>query len=299
VDNAAADNTSTPEPARLGELLSTTGAPWQGEPPWVEDGRALLRVEILENSGVPLRCQEDLCQGAVRPVPTVSEAAAAWCRSTGDGIQVQCPADATGTCPFAAERALAAKFHRLAALGIGKRYARATVDSIWKPEIRQTVGAYCADVRARVNAGQGLLFTGHPGTYKSHLLALVGDAALVSGLRVEYVHAARMMDVLCRVLKDTGAREQEQAWLSPDLDLLLIDDWGNHYGSEWAHNRAYCIVEALYVREAAVCVTTQLAPAALLAGEKGTVAIASRFADMTDMVITGNVDGRVTPQEAG
>ena len=109
----------------------------------------------------------------------------------------------------------------------------------------------------------------------------------------------RVKENLLERLEREAARKQKQAWLSPDLDLLLIDDWGNHYGSEWAHNRAYCIVEALYVREAAVCVTTQLAPAALLAGEKGTVAIASRFADMTDMVITGNVDGRVTPQEAG
>lgn len=102
------------------------------------------------------------------------------------------------------------------------------------------------DVHAR--KGLGLVFSGLPGTGKSHLAASIMLRLIDSGRWVQYISCMAMI----RAVRETWRRDSEQserkvlAKFGRDIDLLVIDEVGVQYGTDGEQTVLFEILDRRY-----------------------------------------------------
>jgi len=141
--------------------------------------------------------------------------------------------------------------------GIGRRYWYPDENRLGEKEV---VGDFCAGIKTEVAGGHGILLTGPTGTGKTSILSHVAGAAFVGGIeRTLYSTVSRLMSSLA------GMRFTEAVWGEPwiAVDLLLLDDLGVAYESDFAWALFEDFVEARYGAKLSTCLATNLSPTAL------------------------------------
>lgn len=138
-------------------------------------------------------------------------------------------------CPVCVkEREHLQRFSRMA---IPKRYAGCTVNG-FKAEgeaqkrVKAFVIDFCKDIRARIEHGDSLIFSGGFGNGKSHLACAIAKVAMEAGFSCQFVTLSHL---IAEVHESWGPsrRESEIEIIKryAGLDLLIIDEVGAQYGT--------------------------------------------------------------------
>lgn len=138
-------------------------------------------------------------------------------------------------CPLCVkEREHLQRFSRMA---IPKRYVGCSVNG-FKAEgeaqkrVKSFVIDFCKDIRARIEHGDSLIFSGGFGNGKSHLACAIAKVAMEAGFSCQFVTLSRL---LAEVHESWGSsrRESELEIIKryAGLDLLIIDEVGAQYGT--------------------------------------------------------------------
>ena len=178
------------------------------------------------------------------------------CRDADGPIAVPCPSINSARCPIAVERkanALAAEIAALEAAGIGRLYHSARIECVHPPAMG-TVQDYCTSLRSHVFHGKGLIFCGGTGTGKTSALTLIARRAHETRLPFAYCHAGDLSDAFHL----TPAPPQLARWRT--TPLLLLDEFGAAYGSDFNLARFDAFYEERHAHRRATCIATNLLP---------------------------------------
>ena len=135
---------------------------------------------------------------------------------------------------------------------VPQAYRAATLAGIRSPEIRRAVAEVVADMRAFVHRGRQIIIMGPVGVGKSSVLGIVAAAARLARVRTRYVAVARICD-WCH--HDDGPRQLTAVERVP---LLLLDDWGVEYGTEYHQAKLGQLIDARWAAMRPLCLTTNL-----------------------------------------
>lgn len=116
-----------------------------------------------------------------------------------------------------------------------------------------------------------VVLTGAPGTGKTHLLAATTNRLLATDNRPMYTIVPELLRYL-RSLIGTDSMESRFEQIR-DMDVLLLDDLGAEYETDWALERLYLIFDHRYRHQMPTVIATNLAV------ENLTMRIASRAQD--------------------
>ncbi|MDO4683784.1 MAG: ATP-binding protein [Lautropia sp.] len=143
---------------------------------------------------------------------------------------------------------------RLAQAGIPERFQARSLDDfvVETPEQRRAL-AFARDYAlgfAEVReTGRGAIFVGGPGTGKTHLAAAIGMHLLRQGLRVHFTTVMRAI----RRVKDTWSprtemTESQAVALLTEPDLLILDEVGVQFGSDFERHLMFDVLNDRYAR---------------------------------------------------
>lgn len=183
-----------------------------------------------------------------------------WNRNE-DGM-FPCPHYNKPTCQMPVSDEVLASRRRqfLASVGFQRRYQDPQEDRLFGgvPAARDAIAGlrdYWANIKANLEASTGFMLFGGVGTGKTFALALTALAARDTGTSVRYVYAP---DLFC-LLHDRS----EELYDLERCDLLLLDDLGAEYISEWNMAGFISLTEHRYAAQTTTCVTSNMSPADL------------------------------------
>lgn len=142
----------------------------------------------------------------------------------------------------------------------------------------------------------GLLLAGPPGVGKSHLAQAITNARAASGRQVIFREVLDLLDDIKYVIRDDEAR-YELRKLIRRIELLVLDDLGAEYATEWARGMMLNIISNRLAENRQTVVTTNYETAAQLArrfggGLEGT-RIVSRLFGLCEPVRLSGPDWRL------
>lgn len=155
-----------------------------------------------------------------------------------------------------AERAAAEKIRswqrKLGDAGIPERFHSRTLDSYKASNAGQRSAlafalAYAEGFEEVQKAGRSAIFCGKPGTGKTHLAVGIGLHAMKMGKLVLFTtvqRAVRMVKDSWR--KDSSASETDVISLLVEPDLLIMDEIGVQFGSDFEKNLMFDILNERY-----------------------------------------------------
>ena len=144
---------------------------------------------------------------------------------------------------------------RLADAGVPAEYRRATLAGVNAP-LRPTVETLLRNLPEWVREGRQLVLLGGIGVGKSCLLGLFAQAACRADLSVRYATVPQV----CTWLHADSDSEFQAACRAR---LLLLDDWGAEYATEFHRARLAELVDARWSGNRATAVTSNLTEARL------------------------------------
>lgn len=127
-----------------------------------------------------------------------------------------------------------------------KTFASFVVDTDGKDRSRAVAMEFAANFAKHSNAGTFAVFSGKPGTGKSHLAIAIAQDVMKSGtaLYTSAIDAVRM-------IRDTWRRESEKTetqvlQMLASVDLLILDEIGVQYGTEAEQVTLFDIIDKRY-----------------------------------------------------
>lgn len=129
---------------------------------------------------------------------------------------------------------------------IGRTFDNFTVATPEQQRALDVARGYAQTFDQRFKAGHGLVFSGMPGTGKSHLAAAILQAVLVrhSGLYVTCMGLIRMVRNTWR--RDSERSEQQVLDTLAGVDLLVIDEIGVQYGTDGEQTVLFEVLDQRY-----------------------------------------------------
>lgn len=190
----------------------------------------------------------------------------------------------------------------LGSSGIKKRFRNRTFENFIVDEINQ--GAYqnsklyAENFKKFKETGEGIYYSGGFGTGKTHLAVSIAIDLIQRGIPVICMTA---IDLLAEIRKtydrDRNISEYQILKIYKEVDLLVIDDLGKEYCSDWAATMLYDIINDRYESCLPTIVTTNYDDENLVdrlarkSNYETAGAIVSRLHEMT-MGITMNGEDR-------
>lgn len=129
---------------------------------------------------------------------------------------------------------------------IGRGFDNFTVQSPDQQRALDAASGYADTFEQRFKAGHGLVFSGMPGTGKSHLAAAILQAVLPrhTGLYVTCMGVIRMVRNTWR--RDSQQSEQQVLDTLAGVDLLVIDEIGVQYGTDGEQTVLFEVLDLRY-----------------------------------------------------
>jgi DNA replication protein DnaC len=170
--------------------------------------------------------------------------------------------------------------------GIPKRFRGVSFDR--KPicdldrHVLSHVRSFVRDIDARIEAGDGLWFTGDLGTGKTSLAMLVSKTALDAGHSVAIYSVPRLL----AEIKDTYDRDSGDSYMQLfrrlcAVDLLHLDDLGAERSTDWVLEQLYSIVNERWQEQRSIVVTSNLMDLDAVREQVGTRTV-SRLLEICD-----------------
>jgi DNA replication protein DnaC len=106
---------------------------------------------------------------------------------------------------------------------------------------------YAHKFAQHMTRGTSVVFVGKPGTGKTHLSVGIGLAIMREGRTVRYVTVQRAV----RRVKDTWHKESKEResdalrWMT-EVDLLILDEVGVQFGSDFEKNLLFEVLNSRY-----------------------------------------------------
>jgi DNA replication protein DnaC len=196
---------------------------------------------------VSAACQYDLCDGS--------------------GFLYEEETNTARPCRCRAQRISRARARNLSAV-IPKRFRDAAWDRKpvvdMEPSTVRGVRTFAEHVTERLDAGDGLRFTGDIGTGKTTLAMLVSKAALEAGRSVAIYSVPRLLTTIRTTFNDDAAHSHAELLDKLAMvDLLHLDDLGAEHSTSWVLEELYSIVNTRYEEKRSIVVTTNLEEDAL------------------------------------
>jgi DNA replication protein DnaC len=106
--------------------------------------------------------------------------------------------------------------------------------------------SFAEDFDAAARAGRGLIFSGMPGTGKSHLAAAILQAVM-AGRDVFYVTCLDLIRTVRETWRKDAERSERQVLRELErLDLLVIDEMGVQYGTDGEQTILFDVLDRRY-----------------------------------------------------
>lgn len=151
---------------------------------------------------------------------------------------------------------------------------------------REAVEKYCGSIAKNVRQGRGLLLAGGVGVGKTCILSYVGQVAVLAGIWPTYLYVPDLSDALL----DRNRREEMKSRVERTR-LLLLDDWGVEYKSEFLVATYDALFEARYSENLPTLVTTNVTVKDL-DSEKWMARIIDRWRETMSLVTIGGESQR-------
>lgn len=127
-----------------------------------------------------------------------------------------------------------------------KDFSSFVVDTDGKEKARAVAMEFAANFRKHLASGTFLVFSGKPGTGKSHLAIAIAQEVMQGGSAI-YTSA---IDAV-RLVRDTWRRDSEKTEIQvldmlASIDLLILDEIGVQYGTEAEQVTLFDIIDKRY-----------------------------------------------------
>jgi DNA replication protein DnaC len=129
------------------------------------------------------------------------------------------------------------------------------------PEPIRRTRRYIQTIDEQIDAGNGIWFTGSPGTGKTTLAMLISKTALEAGRSVAIYSLPHLLALLRDTYEDGGPSLLDLIERLTAVELLHIDDIGAEQSSPWVLEQLYTIINARYEEERSLVLTSNLIPA--------------------------------------
>lgn len=117
--------------------------------------------------------------------------------------------------------------------------------------------AYAENFQKFKEAGEGLYYTGTFGTGKTHLAVSMAQELIKQGIPVICMTAIDLLAEIRRTYdRNRNVSEYQILQAYKDVDLLVIDDLGKEYCSDWAITMLYDIINDRYEQCLPTVITT-------------------------------------------
>ena len=169
------------------------------------------------------------------------------------------------------EKGRAARFDKIIVTGENEKYINAAK-------------RYCDRWVDNFKNGRGLLFYGGPGRGKTTLAFCIANRLLDDGVEVK---AAGVNDLIQRVKGSFSDGENAEAQLKElvkNAELLILDDLGAEYKTEWSTSFIYDVIDARYRSERPTIITTNLTLQELKEHLSDRHGVARSFDRLTEML---------------
>ena len=150
----------------------------------------------------------------------------------------------------------------LAKANIPKRFKPSTFELLdnhgvpkWCKDEYEQVKGYARNFKANKEKGYGIIFSGSVGTMKTTLAVACLQSVISQGYRGYFVSMPELLDILFSSEKQ-DRREFEKSVKS--VGLLVIDDMGAEYGTDWVVNKVDSIITHRYNELLPTIITTNL-----------------------------------------
>lgn len=110
---------------------------------------------------------------------------------------------------------------------------------------------------------EGLLLTGRVGSGKTFLACCIANALINKGKTVLFMVVPELLDMLKASYnpprrENNHYTEQEVLDTAREVPLLILDDLGAHYYTEWAQNKLYSIINYRLNHQLSTIITTNI-----------------------------------------
>ena len=135
---------------------------------------------------------------------------------------------------------------------------------------------FCKDYASDFDlSSPSLLMTGRTGLGKTHLSLAIAEQVLKKGFTVVYDTTQNVMNKLQRERFGKGESDEDTELLLEECDLLILDDLGTEFSTQFTVAALYNIINTRMLKNAPVIISTNLSVKEI--GEKYSERIASRL----------------------
>ena len=232
------------------------------------------------------------CQG----LPCTKNKSPRWKSKLTVDVESQRVEVRSAVCEFEKARRKKAELQRrFKRCGIPAKYVGKTFEDYQVTP--QNTRAVKAAKWATKNPDKGIYFHGMTGCGKTFLAAIIAQELLKAGKTVIFGDVPTLLDTLKGTFaKDSDTTIEELMDELQNADVLVLDDIGTEYPTDWAAERLYMVVNNRYNAGKPIIVTSNYAPKKLLERFKGNVTgarIVSRLCQMCEVVENRELDFRM------